>query len=170
MPSPTPSPASSSANYGIVSPSDFKAKSGRDILQGIIDGTFPQAMMCKTLDFWLAEVGDGFAAFEGDTGPHMLNPLGTIHGGWALTLIDSAAGCAAQSLLPAGTAYTTVETKANFLRPILTDTGRVRAEAHAVGRGRKVMTSEVRLYDTARRILAHGTSTLLVLPGDGTSG
>ena len=156
------SPASQ--NYGVVAVSDYGRMSGLQVLEGIIGGALPQPHICKTLTFWLAEASEGFAVFEGDTGPHMLNPLGVIHGGWALTLIDSAAGCAAQSLLAAGTAYTTVETKANFLRPIRSDTGRVRAEAHAIGRGRKIITCEAKVFDSSRRILAHGTSTLLVLP------
>ena len=97
--------------------------------------------------------------FEGETGPHLLNPLGGVHGGWALTLIDSAAGCAGHTLLPAGVGYTSVETKANFTRPITHDTGRVRAEGRVVGRGRQIMSAEARILDAAGRILAHGTST-----------
>jgi uncharacterized protein (TIGR00369 family) len=93
----------------------------------------------------------------------LLNPMGTVHGGWALTLIDSVAGCAGLSLLPAGVGYTTIETKGNFSRPITKDTGRVRAEARVVGRGRKVISAEARVLDRDGRILAHGTSTLMVL-------
>jgi uncharacterized protein (TIGR00369 family) len=78
------------------------------VLQAIVDGRLPQPSISEALTFWLVEVGDGFAAFEGDVGPHLLNPMGTVHGGWALTLIDSAAACAAHSLLPAGVVYTTV--------------------------------------------------------------
>ena len=88
-----------------------------------------------------------------------------MHGGWALTLIDSAAGCAAHTLLPAGVSYTTIETKANFSRPIAEDRGRVRAEGRAVGRGRRIISCEARVVDAKGRLLAHGTSTLMVLPG-----
>ena len=101
--------------------------------------------------------------FEGDAGPHLLNPLGIVHGGWALTLIDSAAGCAAHTLLPAGASYATIETKANFSRPIAKDTGRVRAEGRVVGRGRRIISCEARVVDAKGRLLAHGTSTLMVL-------
>jgi uncharacterized protein (TIGR00369 family) len=103
--------------------------------------------------------------FEGDAGPHLLNPLGIVHGGWALTLIDSAAGCAAHTLLPAGASYATIETKANFSRPIAHDAGRVRAEGRAIGRGRRIISCEARVVDAKGRILAHGTSTLMVLEG-----
>ena len=75
---------------------------------------FPHPPIAGTLSFWLTEIGDGVAVFEGEPGPHLLNPLGIVHGGWAMTLIDSAAGCAAHTLLPAGASYATIETKANF--------------------------------------------------------
>jgi uncharacterized protein (TIGR00369 family) len=89
-----------------------------------------------------------------------------VHGGWALTLIDSAAGCAAHSLMPAGVGYATVETKANFSRPITQDTGRVRAEARVVARGRQIISAEARVLDGSGRVLAHGTSTVIVLDGE----
>ena len=152
--------------YGLAKAGDLVGKSGRMILQDIIDGKLPQPLIAQTLTFWIVAVGDGFAAFEGEPGPHLLNPTGAVHGGWALTLIDSAAACAAQSLLPAGVGLTTIETKSNFTRPITHDTGRVRAEAHAVGRGRTIISSEARVLDPKGRVLAHGTSTILVLNGD----
>src|SRR5271154_3893789 len=114
-------------HYGTASRQEVAAMSGKEMLQAVIDGRLPHATISKTLSFWLVEVGDGFAAFEGDTGPHLLNPMGTVHGGWALTLIDSAAACAAQSLMPPGFSSTTIETKANFSRRITLETGRVRA-------------------------------------------
>ena len=80
--------------------------------------------------------------FEGEPGPHLLNPLGGVHGGWALTLIDTVTGCAAHSILPAGVGFATIETKANFSRPIAADTGRVRAEGRVVGKGRTIISAE----------------------------
>jgi uncharacterized protein (TIGR00369 family) len=149
--------------YGLATPAEVAGKTGREILQAIIDGALPQPPICETLSFWIVEVGDGFAAFEGEPGQHLLNPMGGVHGGWALTLIDSAAGCAAHSLLPAGTLYATVETKGNFARPITKDTGRVRAEARVVARGRQVFSAEAKVLSPDGKVLAHGTSTLLVL-------
>ena len=151
--------------YGVADPAEVRQMSGREFLQAMMDGRLPAPPIMKTLSFWLAEIGDGFAAFEGDAGPHLLNPLGIVHGGWALTLIDSAAGCAAHTLMPAGGSYATIETKANFSRPIAEDTGRVRAEGRAVGRGRRIISCEARVVDAKGRLLAHGTSTLMVLPG-----
>lgn len=152
-------------SYGVSKPEDVAGKTGRQIMQAIIDGGVLAPRMAQTLSFWLVEVGDGYAVFEGETGPHLLNPLGGVHGGWALTLIDSAAGCAGHTLLPADVGYATVETKANFTRPIVESTGRVRAEGRVVSRGRQIITAEARVLDSAGRVLAHGTSTLMVFGG-----
>jgi len=91
--------------------------------------------------------------------------MGGVHGGWALTLIDSAAGCAAHSVLPPNTGYATVETKGNLTRPITKETGRVRAEGRVVTNGRQIILAEVRITNREDKILAHGTSTLLVFGG-----
>jgi uncharacterized protein (TIGR00369 family) len=149
--------------YGLARPDNVASMSGKEILQAIIDGRLPQAPISQALTFWIVEVGDGFAVFEGESGAHLLNPMGTVHGGWALTLVDSVAGCAGFSVLPAGVGYTTVETKANFSRPISTDTGRVRAEGRVVAEGRQIISAEARILDASARVLAHGTSTLMVL-------
>lgn len=120
------------------------------------------------MSFSLIEVAEGFAAFEGKPGSHLLTPLGTVHGGWALTLIDTITGCAAHSTLPAGIGFTTVETKGNFPRPITPETGFVRAEGRGISQGRTVISAEGRIFDSGGRLLAHGTSTLMVLkPANG---
>lgn len=152
-------------SYGVLDPFDCMEMTGKEILQSIIDGRLPQAPICKTLSFWLAEVGDGVAVFEGDSGPHLLNPNGTLHGGWALTLIDSATACAGYSLLPAGSSYTTIETKGNFCKPITQLTGRVRAEARVVSQGRQIISASAQVRAGDGRVLAHGTSTIMVLAG-----
>jgi len=155
-------PAPPALRYGIATPAETAGMTGRQVLQALIDGTLPAPPIAKTLNFWLVEVDDGYAVFEGETGPHLLNPLGGVHGGWALTLMDSAAGCAGHTLLPPDVGYASVETKVNFTRPIKHDTGRVRAEGRIVTRGRQIMTAEARLLDASGRVLAHGTSTLMV--------
>lgn len=152
--------------YGVATPAQLAGLSGRQAMQAILDGTLPQAPICATMGFLLVAVDDGVAVFEGTPSPALFNPLGTVHGGWALTLIDSATGCAAHTTLPAGTGYTTVETKANFSRAITADTGVVRCEGRVVNAGRRIISAEAVLRDAAGRILAHGTSTLMVLaPG-----
>jgi uncharacterized protein (TIGR00369 family) len=152
--------------YGVAAPKAVAALSGKEILQAMMAGELPAPPMAKTLDFSLVGVGDGAAAFEGEPSEAFLNPMGAVHGGWALTLVDSATGCAALSLLPPGAAFTTIETKVNFSRPILKDAGRVRVEAQVVSRGRRIMSAEARLTDAMGRVLAHGTSTLMVLNED----
>src|SRR5277367_4682211 len=151
--------------YGLATPGNIAGKTGREILQAIIDGELPQAPISETMSFWITEVGDGFAVFEGEPGRHLLNPMGGVHGGWALTLIDSVTACAGHTRLPAGAAYTTIETKANFTRPITKDTGRVRAEARVVAKGRQIISTEAKVVSFDGKVLAHGTSTLMVLSG-----
>ena len=157
--------APKSFDYGLARPADIAALTGRELLQAIVDGKLPQAPISQALSFWIVEVGEGFAVFEGDPDAHLLNPAGGVHGGWALTLIDSAAGCAGHSLLPAGAGYTTLETKGNFVRPIAKNTGRVRCEGRVVSPGRQIITAEARVLGPDGKVLAHGTSTLLVLGG-----
>ena len=154
-----------SFKYGLPAPAEVAGKTGKEILQAIIDGKLPQPPISQTMSFWITEVGDGFAVFEGEPGQHLLNPMRSVHGGWALTLIDSVGGCAGHSLLPAGSGYTTIETKGNFARPITKDTGRVRAEARVVSQGRQVISSEARVLSRDGKVLAHGTTTILVVSG-----
>ena len=151
--------------YGVANPEDIARMTGKEILQAIIDGRLPHPPISETLTFWLAEISDGFAAFEGEPGDHLLNPMGTTHGGWAMALIDSATGCAGYSLIPAGAGFRTVETKVNLSRPITSDTGRVRTEARVVLQTRQIISTEARATSWDGRVLAHGTSTLMVVPG-----
>src|SRR5690606_607398 len=132
---------------------------GMEALQALIDGRHPPPSIAVTLGFTLAEVEEGRAVFVGETSDRILNPLGIVHGGWALTLIDSCTGCAAHTILPGGVGYTTVETKVNFVRPITAGTGQVRAEGKVIARGRTIITTEGKITDASGRLLAHGTST-----------
>ena len=146
-------------------PAEIEGLSGRQVLQAIIEGRLPQPPIAQTMTFWLTEVGDGYAGFEGEPGAHLLNPMGHVHGGWALTLMDSAGGCAAYSVLPADLGCATIETKGNFSRPITKDTGRVRAEARVVAKGRQIISTETKVLSRDGKVLAHGTSTLLAFGG-----
>jgi uncharacterized protein (TIGR00369 family) len=143
--------------------------SGLDAMRALIAGKFPPPSIADTLGFSLAEVEDGRAIFVGNPSAGVLNPLGIVHGGWALTLIDSCTGCAAHTTLPAGVGYTTVETKVNFVRAIQADTGELRAEGVVIARGRTIITAEGKLTDAKGKLYAHGTSTLLVLRPAGSS-
>ncbi len=143
--------------------------SGLEALRFLLAGNHPPPSIGATLGFTLAEVDDGRAVFVGDPSDRILNPLGIVHGGWALTLIDSCTGCAAHTTLPAGVGYTSVETKTNFVRAITPETGQVRAEGLVLSRGRSIITTEGKLTDSRGRLLAHGTSTIMVLRKEGKS-
>jgi len=140
---------------------------GLEGLRLLIAGGHEAPSIAKTLGFTLAEVDEGRAVFVGEPSDRILNPLGIVHGGWALTLIDSCTGCAAHTTLPAGVGFTTVETKVNFVRAITPDTGPVRAEGRVIARGRTIITAEGTLTDSNGKLLAHGTSTLMVLRPEG---
>src|SRR4051794_35844828 len=140
----------------VASARELGSMNGLELLQALIAGRLPGPTIGRTMGFRLIEVAPGRAVFEGEPGPHLLNPLGSVHGGWALTLIDSAAGCAVHTELDAGIGYATVETKVNFTRPIAPDGGSVRCEGRVVTRGRQIATAEARLLSAEGKILAHG--------------
>jgi uncharacterized protein (TIGR00369 family) len=150
-------------SYGIADVEDMASLSGLEFLRAMIAGELPAPPMAATLGFRLVEAEEGRAVFEAEPSPALLNPLGSVHGGWALTLIDSAAGCAVHTLLAAGIGYTTVETKVNFARPIAPEGRAVRCTGTVVTRGRRIATAEARLASADGRILAHGSSTLMIL-------
>lgn len=156
----------SERRIGIASREEVEGLTGLEMLEAIVAGELPSPPIGATMGFRLVEVAAGRAVFEGRPGPELLNPLGQIHGGVALTLIDSAAGCAVHSELPEGVGYTTVETKVNFTRPI-TPGSAVRCEGRVLSRGRQIATAEARLLSTEGKLLAHGTSTLIILPPRG---
>jgi uncharacterized protein (TIGR00369 family) len=110
------------------------------------------------MNIWLVDVDEGVAVFEGTPGEYHYNPIGVVHGGFALTLLDSALGCAVHSALPAGVGYTTTDVQVRFIRSITKDTGVVRAEAKTIHVGRSTALAEARLTDSAGKLLAVGTT------------
>jgi uncharacterized protein (TIGR00369 family) len=143
--------------------------SGLDALRAIGDGELPPPPIAALMGFEPVEVEEGRAVFAVTPEEFHYNPIGVVHGGLAMTLLDSAMGCAVQTTLPAGQAYTTLEVKVNFDRPITRDTGRVLCEAKVVHRGRTVATAEGRVYtEESGKLLAHGTTTCLVFSPNGS--
>ena len=136
---------------------------GLDYLRGILRGEYPAAPIAATLDFDLAEVDHGRAVFEGTPQRFAYNPLGSIHGGWVATLLDSALGCAVHTTLPAGKYYTTVDLSISLVRPLTERTQRVRCEATIIHAGRSIATAEGRLLDDRGALCAHGTTTCLIM-------
>ncbi len=151
----------SDQKFGVATRDEAAPLSGRQFLQAIIDGRLPAPTIARTLSIRLVEVGDGSAVFEGEPGPELLNTLGSVHAGFALALIESVTAAAAQSTLPAGASFATIETKTNFSRLILAETGPVRAEGRVVNAGRTIISAEGRIVDARGRLLAHGASTLM---------
>lgn len=138
--------------------------SGLELLQRIIreNAAPPIAIL---LDFMLVDVADGFAAFEVKPQEFHYNPTGSVHGGVAATVMDSALGCAVLSTLPVGVGYTTAELHVNMVRAISKDTPKLRAEARVLHRGRTIRTAECKLTDMDGKLYAHGTTTCVVLGG-----
>lgn len=149
---------------GLLPLADVVSRQGRELLQAMADGRVPQPPMAGALSFQLTGVGEGRCVFTGTPNTQFYNPLGTIHGGWIATLLDSCMGCAVHTTLEAGLAYTSLEIKVNFVKAVTAATGDVRAEGTVTSRGRRIATAEGRLIDSAGRVLALGTTTCLIFP------
>ncbi len=140
------------------------AMTGLDYIAAISSGELPPPPIAVLMQMHPVEFEPGRAVFEGEPGEEHYNPIGTVHGGYASTLLDSALGCAVHTTLPAGVAYTTLTLEVKMLRPITRDIERVRAEAEVLHRGRTQATAQARLVDAATgKLLATGTSTCLIL-------
>ncbi|UCG22483.1 MAG: PaaI family thioesterase [Deltaproteobacteria bacterium] len=139
-----------------------KTMTGLDYLRAIESGDIPPPPIARLLGFRLTRVDLGQAVFELEPGEHHYNPIGMVHGGVASTVLDSAMGCAVHSTLPAGTGYSTVELKINFIRPLSTDTGKVLCEARVIHSGGRIATAEGKLADKNGKLYAHGTTTCLI--------
>lgn len=151
-------------NHGVTPLETVRTLSGLAFLTRIAAGTLPQPPIAGLLGFSLVEVEEGRVAFAAEPQRRHYNPIGSVHGGFAATLLDSCMACAVQSRLPAGTGYTTLEFKVNLTRALTDKTGPVRAEGIAIQVGSRVGTAEGRLIDAAGRLYAHGTTTCLIFP------
>lgn len=139
--------------------------SGLEVMQRVASGELPPPGIAVLLGMSVVEVGDGFATFELSPDERMLNPIGSVHGGIAATLLDSCMGCAVHTTLAPGLGYTTAQLNLHYLRSMQPGMGRVRATGTVLHRGRKQATAEARLVDSEGRLLAHGTTTCLILGG-----
>ncbi|MGI5380812.1 PaaI family thioesterase [Streptomyces sp. CA-251387] len=151
--------------------SEVSDLTGLELLQKILKDEIPEPPIAGTLGFHLVEAGEGTAAFEGDPGEHLLNPMGTVHGGFLATLLDSALGCAIATVLPRGRAYTTVQLNVHMVRPVFAHTTRLRCEAVTVHVGRTTATAEARVIGTTdARLYAHATTTCAILTSNAGPG
>lgn len=149
-------------SFGLTPPDVLTSMSGLDFLRRMFAGELPHATMMAQVGLTGGSAEPGLVVFTAVPGPQHYNPIGSVHGGFTATLLDSAMGCAVQSMLPQGSLYTTLEFKITLVRPVTKDTGEVRAEGRALNVGRRVGHAEGRLTDAGGRLLAHGTSTCLV--------
>jgi len=146
---------------GLANPGHAAKLGGLALLQAMIRGEVPDPPITRTLDFYLLEVERGRAVFLGLPQFAHYNPIGSVHGGWHATLLDSAMACAVHTLVEPGSGYTTLEFKIHCVRPLTEKTGPVRAEGTVVASGKRTATAEGRLLDAEGRLYSHGTTTCL---------
>ena len=140
-----------------------RAVSGIEFLRAIRDGKLPHPPIAQLMGFRLVEVEPGHAVFECVPGEQHYNPIGVVHGGLAMTLLDSAMGVCIHTRMPLGGGYTTLEAKTNLVRAISDKTGRLRAIGRLVHLGNRIATAEGRLEDSSGKLYAHATTTCIVL-------
>lgn len=144
----------------------LRTMSGIAHLKAMQSGELPSPPFMALIGMELIDVNEGYVVFSAEPAEYHHNPLGTVHGGVVATLLDSAMACAVQSLLPAGTGYTTLEIKANYLRPITDTTGTITCEGTIIHLGRRIATAEARVTDATGKLYASGTTTCLLLQGE----
>jgi len=151
-----------SKTYGTVSAERRMEMSGLEFVQGLADGSLPLNTIARTLGYDVTEALNGRVIITAKPSDNLLNPAGTVHGGFSATLLDSCMGLAVQSTLEKGFSQTTLEFKISLVRPITSETGEIKAEGVVLSRGRRVGTAEGRIIDSKGRLLAHGTTTCLI--------
>ncbi|MCR6476738.1 PaaI family thioesterase [Variovorax sp. ZS18.2.2] len=147
---------------GLARPDQIAGKTGLEVMQAMLNGEIPYAAIAKTLDFTIVSVSKGIAVFQGTPLAQHLNPLGTIHGGWVATMLDSALGCSVHTMMPPGRGYTTAELSVNYVKGLTPKVQRVRAEGKVIHCGRQLATAEARLVGADGTLYAHATTTCLV--------
>ena len=146
-----------------VTPLEAVARmTGLQMMQAMMRGEQPYPFIGQTMDFLFVEVAHGRAVCQATPSQRFINPLGTMHGGWYATLLDTALGCCVHSALPLGKSYTTLELKVNLIRAIRPDVQRVRAEGKIIHVGGQTATAEARLVGPDGKLYAHGSTTCLI--------
>lgn len=147
---------------GVIDPDAARTMAGLALMQAMMHGTSATPSIGHTMDFLLVEVSSGHAVFQGAPGMKYFNPMGTVHGGWYATLLDSALGCAVHTLMPAGRAYTTTQLNMNIVKALNPKVQRVRAEGKVIHCGRQLASAEARLVGPDGTLYAHATTNCLV--------
>jgi uncharacterized protein (TIGR00369 family) len=149
--------------YGVTPTEVMASMPGIDFVRAIFAGKLPTPPIMQTIEPFDCTAEPGVVVLHSIPGLRHYNPIGSVHGGYAATLLDSAMGLAVHSMLPQGTGYTTLEFKVSFIRGMTKDTGPVRTEGRTLNVGRRTATAEARITDAKGRLLAHATTTCLVL-------
>ena len=154
--------------YGVTPPEVMASMAGIDFVRTMFEGRLPAPPIMQNIEPFDQMVEPGVVAFSSTPGFRHYNPIGSVHGGYAATLLDSVMGLAVHTMLPAGSGYTTLEFKISFIKGMTQDTGVVRSEGRVLNVGRRAATAEARITDAKGRLLAHATTTCLVfeLPTD----
>jgi uncharacterized protein (TIGR00369 family) len=155
----TPAPT---AVYDVVPTSLMASMPGLDFVRKIFSGELPQPPIMENVDPFDSTIEAGVVVFHSVPGFRHYNPIGSVHGGYAAILLDSAMGLAVHTMLPVGTGYTTLEFKISFIRGMSKDSGTVRTEGRTLNVGRRAATAEARITDSKGRLIAHATTTCLV--------
>ncbi len=150
------------AGVGVARPDQVAGKTGLQMLQAMLVGELPAPAFAQTLDYLLIDVGFGHSVFQGRPLTRHYNPLGTVHGGWFATLLDSSLGCAVHSALPAGKSYTTAELKINIVRPLTDKVPLVRADGKVIHLGSRMATADGRLLGADGKLYAHASTTCFI--------
>lgn len=148
--------------YGLIPLEVWKREKPLDVFRKMIARELPAPPIAESFDFLLTEIENGRAVFEGEPHAKFYNPLGTIHGGFICTLLDSAMACAIHSTLEAGRGSTSVEIKVNFVRPIFEKTGALKAVGEVVNAGRQIASAEGKLIGADGKLYAHSTTTCFI--------
>ena len=148
--------------YGVTPPEIMASMAGIDFVRAAFDGRLPAPPIMQIIEPFDSTAEPGVVVMHSIPGFQHYNPIGSVHGGYAATLLDSVMGLAVHSMLPPGTGYTTLEFKISFIRGMTQDTGLVRSEGRTLNVGRRAATAEARLTDAKGRLLAHATTTCLV--------
>ena len=156
--------------YGVTPTQVVASMPGIDFVRAMFAGKLPSPPILQTIEPFDYAAEPGVISFQTVPGFRHYNPIGSVHGGYAAILLDSAMGLAVHSMLPAGTGYTTLEFKLSFIRGMSKDSGKVRTEGRTLHVGRRTATAEARITDGKGRLLAHATTTCLVfeIPKDAT--
>jgi uncharacterized protein (TIGR00369 family) len=151
-----------SVTGGVATKDQIAGKSGLETIEAMLRGEIPYPYISDTMDFGIVQVAYGEVVFQGIPQLKHYNPLGSVHGGWYATLLDSAVGCAVHTMMPTGRGYTTAELSVNIVRAASAKTGPLRAIGKVIHCGRQLATAEGRIVGPDGKLYAHATTTCLV--------